>query len=185
VTFDPRSGLKGIEEPSRSVGAPPPRHSSPSTHRPGIIAPAPAQEAVLVRAVAEVDRLPGVRREFGHQLVCQVPARVKATFESFRDESETNGDALVRLLASTQQQLVTHFGSLEPEDLGGGFFAEPRVKRVAHRREPLHRITFVISTKNAEALRALLDRCGLGESYSPLIEMAIRLGTEPRTKATG
>jgi hypothetical protein len=125
-------------------------------------------------AIAEEDRLPGWARKSGQrQLVCDLALDADAALTRGRTTGERNADTLVRALAMTADELVTHFIEEKTKPLSRGFVLVTPHKRPP-RAQQTRRVTFQLSPQNAQALQALAVECST-ENLTKVVETALML----------
>jgi hypothetical protein len=123
---------------------------------------------------AEEHRLPGWARKSGQrQLVCDLSLDADAALTRGRTTGERNADTLVRALAMTADDLVSHFIEEKTKPLSRGFVLVTPHKRPP-RAQQTRRVTFQLSPQNASALQALSEECST-ENLTKVVETALIL----------
>jgi len=123
---------------------------------------------------ADAERLPGWARKSGQrQLVCDLSLEADAALTRGRTTGERNADTLVRALAMTADELVSHFIEEKTKPLSRGFVLVTPHKRPP-RAQQTRRVTFQLSPQNAQALQALAAECST-ENLTKVVETALML----------
>jgi hypothetical protein len=168
-------GLYALRSVPPSVARQPSTVSDQVTARRATRTPISAEPATQTGgAVAEEDRLPGWARKSGQrQLVCDLALDADAALTRGRTTGERNADTLVRALAMTADELVTHFIEEKTKPLSRGFVLVTPHKRPP-RAQQTRRVTFQLSPQNAQALQALAVECST-ENLTKVVETALML----------
>jgi hypothetical protein len=123
---------------------------------------------------SDAERLPGWARKSGQrQLVCDLSLEADAALTRGRTTGERNADTLVRALAMTADELVSHFIEEKTKPLSRGFVLVTPHKRPP-RAQQTRRVTFQLSPQNAQALQALAAECST-ENLTKVVETALML----------